>query len=353
MKKDYYEVLGVPKSASSDELKKAYRKKALKYHPDRNPGNQEAEDQFKLAAEAYGVLTDPSKKQIYDTYGHEGLNGRGGGGFSYSSNDDIFSSFSDIFSDFFGGDIFGGGSTRRSTRPKRGADMRYNLNLKFREAVDGIKKTIDIPKTAKCQKCDGTGAKPGTSPKVCPTCKGAGQVQISQGFFAIRQACHHCEGTGQVISQKCRSCGGAGTKEDIRHLEVSIPPGIEDSSRLRVSGEGDLGTNGGPPGDLYLFITVQEDDYFVRDGADIYCESNLDFAEAAIGTEIEVKTLEGKKKIKIPKGTQYGEEIVLKGLGIKKLRGYGKGNQIVKIFLNTPNKLSRKKEKLLREYMEA
>lgn len=356
MKPDYYEVLGISKNSNDDEIKKAYRKKALKYHPDRNPDNKEAEEKFKIAAEAYDILRDPKKRQIYDTYGHGGLEGHGFHDFSHSSVDDIFSSFSDIFSDFFGG--FGGGDIfgsrgRSSSRPRRGSDLRYDIKISFMESINGTQKEIEVPKTMKCETCDGSGAKPGTSPETCTYCGGTGTIQISQGFFAIRQTCNHCGGAGHVIAKKCKNCRGRGTEEKIRKLKVKIPEGIDNGSTLRLSGEGDFGSNGGPPGDLYTYISVKEDQYFIRDRDDIYVECLIDFAEAALGCEKTIKTLTGEKKIKIAKGTQYGDEIILKGLGVKNIRGFGKGNQIVRIFINTPTKLSKKQEALLKDYLKS
>ena len=343
-KRDYYEVLGVRKDASENDLKAAYRKLALKYHPDRNPDDREAEDKFKEAAEAYEVLRDPQKRQLYDTYGHRGLEGSGFSGFG--GFEDIFSSFGDIFEDFFGF-----GSRRRSrSRSHRGADLRYDLVLEFNEAVFGLEKTLDIDKAETCNQCEGKGAEPGTDAQTCPQCGGSGQVGRSQGFFTIRTTCPQCRGTGQYIANPCKGCNGAGKVMARKSVSVKIPAGVDNGSRLRLSGEGEAGAFGGPPGDLYVFINVKPHDFFKRDGNDVICQIPISFIQATLGDEIEVPTLRGKETLAITKGTQFGDVFRLRNEGIPSLRTGIPGDQIIQVTIRTPTSLNKKQENLLKEF---
>ncbi|MFY9396755.1 MAG: molecular chaperone DnaJ [Desulfomonilia bacterium] len=346
-KRDCYEVLGVPRSASADEIKKAYRQLALKYHPDRNPGDKEAEARFKEAAEAYEVLRDPDKRRIYDQYGHEGLQGTGFRGFS--DFDDIFSSFSDIF-----GDVFGFSSGRRSQRrrSRRGSDLRYDLSITLEEAATGTETQIEIPKTETCDRCGGTGAEPGTSPEPCGICGGRGQVYRTQGFFTISTTCAHCRGTGQVIAKPCKTCRGSGTITRNKKLKVKIPPGVDSGATMRLTGEGEPGELGGPPGDLYVFIDVEPHEIFTRQNDDLYLEVTISFVQAALGTTITVPTLDGETELDIKPGTQPGDVYTLKEKGIKHLRGGGHGSLNVGIKVEIPRKLSKEQEELLRRFAE-
>jgi molecular chaperone DnaJ len=348
-KKDYYEILEVPRNASEEDIKKNYRKLAMKCHPDRNPGDKEAEEKFKAAAEAYEVLRDKEKRSVYDTYGHEGLRGTGFTGFR--GFEDIFSNFGDIFEDFFGFSGFGGSSAeeRRSTA-QRGADLVYDLGMTLEEAAFGTKKEISFEKYDECKECSGTGAKPGTSPENCPTCQGRGQVTNSQGFFSISSTCPHCRGQGTVIKNPCGTCKGKGLIKVKKKLTAKIPPGVDTGSRLRLEGEGEAGVRGGSKGDLYIRMNVKPHEFFHRDGDNILCQIPISFPQAALGDEIEVSTLNGPKKIRIPKGTQPNETIKLKGEGIENVRGYGKGDQIIQFLIQTPTSLSEKQEELLREF---
>ncbi|WP_054033341.1 molecular chaperone DnaJ [Desulfatitalea tepidiphila] len=343
-KRDYYEVLGVAKSASDNELKTAYRKLALKYHPDRNPGDKAAEENFKEAAEAYEVLRDPRKRQIYDQYGHQGLEGSGFSGFG--GFEDIFSSFGDIFEDFFGFSSRRGGRGRAS----RGADLRYDLSITFMEAAFGVETTIDLDKHETCDACHGTGIEPGTQAETCPHCRGAGQIGRSQGFFTIRTTCPHCGGTGQVISHPCKKCNGKGQKKISKKVSVRIPAGVDNNSRLRLSGEGEAGAMGGPPGDLYVFIHVKPHEFFRRDENDVICQIPISFIQATLGDRITVPTLEGEKSLDIPKGTQFGDVFRFRGDGIPSLRNGRKGDQIVQVTIKTPTNLNKKQEALLKEF---
>ncbi|QPJ66218.1 MAG: molecular chaperone DnaJ [Candidatus Nitrohelix vancouverensis] len=339
-KRDYYQVLGVSRNASESELKKAYRKLALQFHPDKNPGDHEAEDKFKEASEAYDVLKDPKKKQIYDQYGHEGLKGQGFSGFQ--GFDDIFSAFGDVFGDFFGGG-----------RQQTGNDLRLDLTVTFLEAAFGCQKDVDINKHAECKPCNGSGAKPGTSPKVCHTCRGTGQVVRTQGFFQMASPCPHCHGHGQTISDPCKSCRGEGRVMVSKKVSVNIPAGVDEGSRLRLRGEGEQGPQGLPPGDLYVFIHAKPHEFFHRDGQDIYSRLNITFSQAALGAEIEVPTLDDKTKvISIPAGTQSGETHRIEGAGIPNVRGYGRGNQIIQLVVETPKKLNKRQKELLHELAE-
>jgi molecular chaperone DnaJ len=343
-KRDYYEVLGVGREATDNELKKAYRKLALQFHPDRNPGNHEAEERFKEASEAYGVLSDGQKRRIYDQYGHQGLEGSGFHGFS--GFEDIFSSFGDIFEDFFG---FGGGRRSRS-RASRGADLRYDIRLPFIEAAFGTEKEITIEKMERCSTCNGSGCAEGAQPEPCGFCRGSGQVTRSQGFFTVRTTCPNCQGSGQIISRPCETCRGAGQTRLRKRVTVKIPGGVDTGSRLRLTGEGQAGTLGGPPGDLYVFIHVEPHERFERDGSNVICQVPISFIQAALGDSITVATLTGERKLAIPKGTQYGDLFRLEGEGIPSLRNGQRGDQIIQVVIRTPTSLNKKQESLLKEF---
>ncbi len=343
-KRDYYEILGVDRNSDEDQIKASYRKLALKYHPDRNPGDKEAEEQFKEAAEAYEVLRDPEKRNIYDHYGHKGLQGTGFSGFR--GFEDIFSSFSDIFEDFFG---FGTGRRSR-TAARRGADLRYDLAISFMDAAFGVDTEIEIEKLENCPTCETTGCEPGTHPEDCRQCGGFGQISRTQGFFSIRTTCPHCRGEGRTISHPCPECRGTGRVERIKKVSVKIPAGVDTGSRLRLIGEGESGTRGGPPGDLYVFINVKPHHFFERNNNDIICQVPISFVQAALGADINVPTLTGEKKLRIPKGTQPGEVFRFKGEGIPSLRGHGRGNQIIQVLVKTPTGLTKKQESLLKEF---
>lgn len=343
-KRDYYEVLGVEKNASEAELKAAYRKLALKFHPDRNPGDKAAEDSFKEAAEAYEVLRDPQKRQLYDHYGHQGLEGSGFSGFG--GFEDIFSSFGDIFEDFFGFRSRRGGRSRA----QRGADLRYDLTIGFMDAAFGVETTIDIDKQINCEACDGQGVAPGTQTEICPQCQGTGQVGRSQGFFTIRTTCPQCRGAGRFIPHPCTQCNGQGQVLTHKTVAVKIPAGVDNNSRLRLSGEGQAGLMGGPPGDLYVFIHVQPHDFFKREENHIYCQIPISFTQAILGDAIEVPTLNGNKSLEIPKGTQYGDVFRFRGEGIPSLRTGRRGDQIIQVTIKTPTHLNKKQETLLKEF---
>jgi molecular chaperone DnaJ len=347
-KRDYYEVLGTERTATETDLKAAYRKLALKYHPDRNPDDQVAEEKFKEAAEAYEVLRDPQKRQIYDQYGHRGLEGQGFSGFG--GFEDIFSSFGDIFEDFFG---FGGGGRRHSrSRAQRGADLRYDLRLSFMEAAFGTETEIRVEKTANCPTCSGTGAEAGTHPETCPHCQGAGQVSRSQGFFTVRTTCPHCRGQGQVITHPCESCHGQGRIMITKKVAVKIPAGVDNGSRLRLTGEGEAGALGGPTGDLYVFIHVEEHELFVRDDTNVICRIPVSFVQAALGATVKVPTLKGEKELVIPKGSQPGDVLRFRGEGIPSLRNGHRGDQVMQIDVKTPTGLNKKQEALLKEFAQ-
>lgn len=343
-KEDYYKLLEVEKNANASEIKKAYRKKALKYHPDKNPGNAAAEEKFKAVSEAYEVLSDQEKRQIYDQFGHEGLSGQGYHGPQDAS--DIFSSFGSIFEDFFG--FSGGGS---SQRVRRGKDLRYDMTLEFKEAVFGIKKEINFYKQASCDPCSGSGAKKGSSPSTCSTCHGSGQMRQTQGFFSVMMECHNCRGTGKVIKDFCPSCHGAGTINKKKNLQVKVPAGVDTGVRLRVSGEGEA-VSGGQNGDLYVFIQVNESREFERDGQDVYLNYPLHCLQATLGCKIEVETLDGKETFSIPAGTQHGETFKLHGKGVPSLKGHGRGDFFLRVHITIPKKLSKSQKKHLEAFAE-
>ncbi len=345
-KRDYYEVLGINRDAGADEIKKAYRKLAMKHHPDRN-ADKGSEEKFKELSEAYEILSDPQKKAAYDRYGHAGVDASMGGGAAGAQG---FDGFADAFSDIFG-DIFGGGRAGRSN-VYRGADLRYNLEISLEEAARGSDKTIRIPTVEECTACHGSGAKPGTQPQTCPTCGGAGQVRIQQGFFSIQQTCPKCHGTGRIIPDPCNSCGGAGRVKSHKTLEVKIPAGIDEGMRLRHAGHGEPGINGGPPGDLYVEIRIRAHPVFKRDGDDLHCEMPISFTIAALGGEIEIPTLEGMARLKIPAETQSGRAFRLRGKGIRNVRTHSHGDLMCHVVVETPVKLTERQKELLREFEE-
>ncbi len=338
-KRDYYEVLGVLRNASEQEMKSAYRKLALQYHPDRNPGNAEAEEKFKEASEAYAVLADAEKRAHYDRFGHAGA------GFDPSGFPDIH----DIFSDLFGfGDIFGTGGGRRS-RAQRGSDLREDLTLTFEEAAFGITSEINARRREVCDECSGTGCAPGKQPAVCSTCGGRGQLQYHQGFFTLGRTCHTCQGVGRVITHPCRKCQGAGRVMRERKLEVKVPSGVEDGTRMRFASQGESGTRGGPAGDLYVVLHVKEHSFFERDGKDLHCVIPVSFTQVSLGAEVMVPTLAGDYKLKIPEGTQTGTTLRIKGKGLPVVNGHGKGDLYVHVRVHTPTRLTRRQRELLQE----
>ena len=340
-KRDYYEILGVDRGASEADIKKSYRRVAMKNHPDRNSDDHDAEDKFKEASEAYEVLSNAEKRAAYDRFGHEGLgNGAGGQGGA--------GGFSDIFGDVFG-DIFGGGGRSRGG-PARGSDLRYNLELDLEEAVRGVTTTIRVPSLVSCEVCDGSGARKGTQPSTCGTCGGVGQVRMSQGFFSVQQTCPKCRGRGVLITDPCGSCHGQGRREEVKNLSVKVPPGVDNGDRIRLAGEGEAGTTGGPPGDLYVQIMVREHDIFQRDGRNLYCEVPISFVDAALGGELEVPTLSGKVKLKVPPETQTGRLFRLRGKGVPSVRGGGLGDLLCRVVVETPVNLSARQKELLAEF---
>ncbi len=348
-KRDYYELLGVSRSAGADDIKSAYRKAALKWHPDRNPDKKQlAEERFREATEAYSVLSDPQKRAAYDRYGHAGVSGIG----SAPDFSSIFEQFGDIFGDFFGfEEIFGGGrGTRRGrTRAQRGADLRYDMTLTFEEAATGVQTKIKVPRLEFCEACNATGAKAGTGVVTCQSCGGRGQLHYQQGFFTITRTCPGCQGAGQVIRERCPECRGQGRIERERTIELRIPPGVDSQTRMRVPGEGERGANGGPPGDLYVVLEVKEHPFFERRNADLYCTIPISFAQAALGAEIAVPGLNGEEKLKVPEGTQTGSIFRLKGKGLPDPHGGGKGDLYVNLRVVTPAKLTREQRRLFEQ----
>lgn len=344
-KRDYYEVLGVGQDAAAGDIKKAYRRLAMKYHPDRNPDDESAAERFKELSEAYEVLSDQEKRAAYDRFGHAGMDGQGGmGGFGAGA-----SNFSDVFNDVFG-DFFGGG--RGGGRSRRGADLQYNLELDLEQAVRGDNVAIKVPTLVACDDCDGSGAAKGTSPVTCPDCGGAGQIRVSQGFFTLQQTCPRCRGAGSVIQDPCRSCGGRGVQEETRRLSVKVPPGVDSGDRIRLSGEGEASPGGGPAGDLYVQILVREHPLFRREGRHLYCEVPISFPDAALGGELEVPTLDGRVKLKIPPETQSGKLFRLRGKGVRPVRGGPQGDLLCRVAIETPVKLNSEQRELLKRFRD-
>jgi molecular chaperone DnaJ len=347
-KRDYYEILAVARDADADTIKKAYRKLAMQFHPDRNPGNTEAEDKFKEAAEAYDILSNPEKKAQYDRFGHAAFGGGGRGGGGFHNAEDIFSNFGDIFGDIFGG---GAGGGRRQSRqgPRRGADLRYMTEITLKEVIEGLEKEIEFDTDDNCDDCNGSGAEKGSSPKVCITCGGQGQVFRSQGFFSVGQTCPTCHGRGQVVEKPCKPCKGRGRVKQHRKIKITIPAGVDTGTRLRVNGEGEGGYMGGAAGDLYVEIAVKEDSRFDRDGNDLLTEIKVDYLHLLLGGELEIETVNGSAEIEIPRGTQVGDRIRIQGQGIPSLRGSRRGDLYCQVGVDIPEKLTKDEEKLLRE----
>ena len=347
VKRDFYEVLGVSRTATDQEIKSSYRKLALQYHPDRNPGNAEAEERFKECSEAYAVLADTEKRARYDRFGHAGVAGNGpsAGGFDPS----VFNDFHDIFGDLFGfGDIFGQGGRRRS-RAQRGGDMREDITLEFDEAVFGVTRQVQIRRLETCDTCKGDGAAPGKAPINCTTCGGRGQIRYQQGFFAVAQTCGTCRGTGKLIVDPCKKCKGQGRMKRERTVTVKVPAGVEEGARILYSGEGEAGLYDGPPGDLYVVLHVKEHSFFQREGSDLHCVIPISFTQAALGTEIQVPTLEGQQRLQVPEGTQTSTILRLRNKGVPVLNGHGRGDLYVELKVQTPAKLSKRQRELLEE----
>ena len=344
-KKDYYELLGVSRNASEEEIKKAYRKLALQYHPDRNPGDKQSEEKFKEVSEAYQILSDAEKRAKYDQYGHAAF----GDGSPFPGGFDFTAGFEDVFGDIFG-EFFGGGARRGRGR---GDDLRYNLTLKFEEAVSGTEKKIKIPRHGPCETCHGSGAKAGTAPQTCPTCRGRGQVSFQQGFFSVSRTCSQCHGQGTIVKDPCANCGGSGRLRNLHTLNVKIPGGVDTGSRLKLRSEGESAPAGGAPGDLYVVIQVEPHPIFIRENLDILCDVPISIAQAALGAEIDVPTLNGKVKMKIPAGTQSGKVFRMKGKGINDVQGYHQGDQHVRVSVETPTHLTARQKELLKEFATA
>lgn len=358
-KRDYYEVLGVARGATKDEIKKAYRKLAMQHHPDKNPGNAESEAKFKEASHAADILMDDQKRQMYDRVGHAAEQGGGGGGFGggFQGGGD-FGDLGDIFGDIFG-DILGGQRGRGGARGGRGrsratagGDLQTEMFVSFEEAAFGVEKELQINRSCQCETCNGTGAKKGSGPTTCDTCKGYGEIRRQQGFFTIAQPCPRCHGSGQMIKDPCETCSGRGRSKKREKLSVKVPAGIDEGQRLKLSGQGDAGTNGGPGGDLYVLIHIQEHEFFKRDEYDVLCEVPISFSQAALGCEIEVPTLGGRVSMKIPDGTQAGQKMKLRNKGVTKLGGYGFGDQIITIHVETPTKLSKEQREIFQRLSE-
>ncbi len=355
-KRDFYDVLGVSRSASADEIKKAYRKKAKELHPDRNSDNPDAEAQFKEVNEAYDALKDADRKAAYDRFGHAafdggmGQAGARGGPSGFGGNADFASAFSDVFEDLFG-DFVGGGRGSARARASRGSDLRYNMRITLEEAFTGVKRTIRVPRLSECTSCRGTGAEGGAEPVTCPTCSGMGKVRAQQGFFTVERTCPTCSGSGQIVKNPCKTCGGAGRQENEASLSVNIPAGVETGTRIRLSGEGEAGMRGGPAGDLYIFVTVQDHQIFKRDGVTLFCRVPVSMARAALGGEVEVPTIDGgRSRVKVPAGSQSGRQMRLRGKGMPALRGGGQGDMLIELAVETPVNLTTRQKELLAEF---
>lgn len=356
-KRDYYEVLGVARGVTGEDLKKAYRKLAVQHHPDKNPGDKKAEEKFKELSEAYEVLSDDRKRQMYDQFGHAAAQGSPGGmgGFGGAGGGE---NINDIFGDIFG-DLFGGGGagrgrngSRRRSAGRPGSDLRTQVDITFEEAAFGCEKVINVPKSVRCDTCEGSGAKPGTSPQECTQCHGRGEVNFQQGFFAISRPCPTCQGSGQIIPQPCSNCRGSGKIQKRTQISVKIPAGVDTGQRLKLTNEGEAGERGGPPGDLYVVINILEHDFFTREEFDVICEVPVTFPQAALGAEVEVPTLEGRVKVKVPAGTQSHKILRLKNKGLTRLGSYGRGDQLVRLIVEIPTKLSTEQKDLLKRFEE-
>jgi molecular chaperone DnaJ len=350
-KRDYYEILGVPRDAGEDLLKKAYRGIAMRDHPDRNPDDPAAEERFKEASEAYAILSDPEKRRAYDRFGHAGVGaGAPGGGFQDFGD---LGSFTDLFDDLFG-DLFGGrrGGGRRRGRGQRGADLRYNLEIDLVDVREGLESTIKIPKMRPCGTCQGSGVRPGHQPETCSQCRGSGQMVLQQGFFRVSRPCDVCAGTGEIVRERCSDCRGQGRTEGQQTITVRIPAGVDDGTRLRLAGEGEAGISGGPPGDLYVAISIKPHEFFERDGPDIHCQVPVTMVQAALGAEIDVPTLEGKVKVSVPEGTQSGKVLRLRGKGLPTLRSSAPGDQLLHLLVETPTRLSKSQRELLEQFAQ-
>ena len=353
--RDYYDVLGVAKTAAADEIKKAYRQLALKHHPDKNQGDPSAEAKFKEVSEAYEILSDGEKRRMYDQFGHEGMKARGYSGPSFHSVEDIFSQFGDIFEGSIFENLFGGGGGGRRSRAGRrgggrpGADLRVEVALKFEDVATGVSKTIALKRQVGCEECGGSGARKGTKAETCPTCGGYGQVQETQGFFSLRRPCPRCGGEGVHCPSPCAGCRGEGTSSKKKEITIRVPPGVHEGNQIRITGEGNDGVRGGPPGDLYCVVRVEPHDFFERYNDDVVCNVPIGFAETALGARIDVPTLRGTAKVTIPPGTQSGEVLRLKGQGFPNLDGYGTGDQLIKVVVETPRKLTPRMRELLEE----
>lgn len=355
-KRDYYDLLGVTKGADETELKKAYRKKAMELHPDRNKDNPNAESQFKEVNEAYDVLKDPNKKAAYDRFGHAAFDGAGGGGQRAGGfnpgNADFASAFSDVFEDLFGGG-FGGGGGQRGKRAARGSDLRYNLSVTLEEAYNGKQATLTVPSSVICDTCNGTGAEGGAEPTTCPTCSGLGKVRAQQGFFTVERTCPTCNGRGQIIKNPCVTCSGQGRVQKTRSLNVNVPPGVETGTRIRLAGEGEAGVRGGPSGDLYIFIEVADHEIFERDGQNLFCRIPVSMTTAALGGEMEAPTLDGgRARVKVPAGVQSGKQLRLRGKGMPALRGTAFGDLYIELAVETPVNLNERQRDLLQQFEE-
>jgi len=348
-RRDYYEILGVSRDIDEVALKKAYRAKALADHPDRNPDDPAAEERFKEASEAYSVLSDPEKRSAYDRFGFSGVGGAAGGGFQDFGD---LGNFSDLFSDLFG-DIFGGGGGRGGRgRGQRGADLRYNLEIELVDVIEGTQRQIKIPKMRPCEPCGGSGAEAGTQPETCARCHGSGQVILQQGFFRISRPCDQCGGAGEVIEHRCSQCRGAGRIETEQTISITVPPGVDEGTRLRLNGEGQAGISGGATGDLYVVISIKSDERFERQGGDLHYAAPISFPQAALGAEIAVETLEGKAELTIPSGTQSGKVLRMRGKGVPTLRSSGRGDQLVHVYVEVPTRLNARQRELLEEFAE-